>query len=253
LNEILQYRGLLWLILALGPLLILQRLLHREIQLIFLYITRRVDLAMALFSLLFFPGVLLHEGSHFLAARLLGVRTGGFSILPHLLPDGRLQLGYVETAAADPMREALIGAAPLLTGGLFVAFTGVSRLNLPELWVQLETGGLSALHNTSTALLGRQDFWIWFYLLFTVSSTMLPSASDRHAWLPIALVGGLLLALSVLAGAGPWLMKNLAPPLDRLFASAAMIFYISDFTHLVLLIPAFLLEKSLSLLIMSNP
>ena len=58
------------------------------------------------------------------------------------------------------MREALIGAAPLLTGGLFVAFTGVSRLNLPELWVQLETGGLSALHNTSTALLGRQDFWI---------------------------------------------------------------------------------------------
>ena len=89
-NEILQYRGLLWLILALGPLLILQRLLHREIQLIFLYITRRVDLAMALFSLLFFPGVLLHEGSHFLAARLLGVRTGGFSILPHLLPGGRL-------------------------------------------------------------------------------------------------------------------------------------------------------------------
>jgi hypothetical protein len=253
LNEILQYRGLLWLVLALGPLLFLQRLLHREIQLIFLYITRRADLAMALFSLLFFPGVLLHEASHYLAARLLGVRTGGISILPRLLPDGRLQLGYVETASADPVREALIGAAPLLTGGVFVAFAGVGRLNLPDLWVHVETGGLPVLYSSSAALLDRQDFWLWFYLLFTVSSTMLPSASDRHAWLPLALVGGLLLSLSVLAGAGPWLITNLAPLLDHLFASAATIFFISDFAHLVFLVPAFLLERGLFFLVVPNP
>jgi hypothetical protein len=29
----------------------------------------------------FFPGVLLHEGSHFITAKLLQVRTGRFSII----------------------------------------------------------------------------------------------------------------------------------------------------------------------------
>jgi hypothetical protein len=240
-----QFRGLLWLILALGPLLILQRSLHREVQTIFLILTRRADVAMVLFSILFFPGVLLHESSHYLAARLLGVRTGRFSILPRPLSNGRLQLGYVETAAADPLRETLIGAAPLITGGLFVAFAGVNRLNLLALWTQIQAGNLSTFFHTFSSLLSRPDFWLWFYLLFTVSSTMLPSASDRHAWLPLALVGGLLLALSLLAGAGPWLVTRLAPPLDRLFAAAAMIFFISDFAHVFFIIPAYLLEKFL--------
>ena len=58
--------GLWWLLLLLGPLLLLQRSLHREIQVLFLVVTRRPDIAIALFSVLFFPGVLLHEGSHYL-------------------------------------------------------------------------------------------------------------------------------------------------------------------------------------------
>jgi hypothetical protein len=244
-TELAQFRGLLWLILALGPLLILQRSLHRQIQTIFLVLTGRPDVAMVLFSILFFPGVFLHESSHYLAARLLGVRTGRFSIFPRPLPNGRLQLGYVETASADPLRETLIGAAPLIAGGLFVAFAGVNRLNLPALWTQIQAGSFSTFFHTFSTLLSRPDFWLWFYLLFTVSSTMLPSASDRRTWLPLALVGGLLLALSLLAGAGPWLIANLAPPLDRLFAAAAMVFFISDFAHVFFIIPAFLLEKIL--------
>lgn len=247
-TEIAQFRGLLWLIAALGPLLILQRLLHREIQTVLLQITRRADLAMMLFSLLFFPGVLLHEGSHFLMAQILRVRTGRFSILPHPLPDGRLQLGYVETAAADPLRETLIGAAPLLAGGAFIAFAGINRLNLLALWSQLQAGGMASLTQLAAGLFAQADFWLWFYLLFTVSSTMLPSASDRRAWLPLGLVTGLLVGLSLLAGAGPWLLAHLAVPLNRLFLNAAVIFFISDFVHIFLLVPVFLLEKFLSYL-----
>ena len=56
---------LVWLLLVLGPLLFLQRRLHTDIQLIFLHLTRRLELAIMCFSLLFFPGVLLHEGSHY--------------------------------------------------------------------------------------------------------------------------------------------------------------------------------------------
>ena len=53
---------------------------------------------MGIFSILFLPGVFLHEFSHFVMAKILRVRTGKFSIFPQSLPDGRLQLGYVETA-----------------------------------------------------------------------------------------------------------------------------------------------------------
>ena len=80
--------GFLWLLLMLGPLLILQRSLHREIQSVFLLITRRPEIAIALFSLLFFPGVLLHESSHFLMAKLLNVPTGRVSSQVIEMPKG---------------------------------------------------------------------------------------------------------------------------------------------------------------------
>src|SRR5512142_3077223 len=117
----------------LGPLLFAQRWLHREIQWVFLLLTRSQALALGLFSLLFFPGVLLHELSHFLMARLLGVRTGRFSLLPSLVEGGKLRLGFVETAEADLVRDALIGAAPLITGGAAVAYLGITHLGLTAL------------------------------------------------------------------------------------------------------------------------
>ena len=43
-------------------------------------ITRRPEMAVALFSLLFFPGVLLHETSHYLMAKITGPFFGIFSL-----------------------------------------------------------------------------------------------------------------------------------------------------------------------------
>ena len=42
---------------------------------------------------------------------------------------------------------------------------------------------------------------------------MLPSASDRHAWLPVILAVGALILLALVAGAGTWMIANpLAAP-----------------------------------------
>ena len=86
------FLGVGWLLLVLGPLLLLQRRLHWEIQAVFLLLTRRVDISVYLFSILFFPGILLHETSHYVMARVLGVRTGRFSLLPQ--PLQHYLLGY---------------------------------------------------------------------------------------------------------------------------------------------------------------
>ena len=233
-------------LLTLGPLLLLQRGLHREIQAIFLLVTRRVDVTIMLFSILFFPGILLHEGSHFLTARLLGVRTGRFSVLPRSLGDGRLQLGFVETVQTDPLREALIGMAPLLAGGAFVAYAGLVQLGLLDLWSLGINEEPRMFINALTAFYAQSDFWLWFYLTLVVSSTMMPSASDRRAWLPLVLFAALLIGLAVLVGAGPWLLENLAEPLQLVFLAMAIVFGISVLVHALLLLPAWGLRRLLS-------
>jgi hypothetical protein len=240
------YDGFGLLILLLVALMILQRRLHFEIQAIFLLLTRRPDLSLALFSLLFFPGVLIHEVSHFLMARALGVRTGKFSLLPRPLPDGKLQLGFVETASTDVIRDSLIGVAPLLIGGIFVGYTGLVQLGLSQVWYSMSSTGLDSWIYYLTNLNNQPDFWLWFYLAFAVSSTMLPSASDRKAWLPIALIGVVLVCLALVLGAGPWLLNQFAPQLNHVLRIISVVFGVSAAIHVFLLVPLLALRLALS-------
>ena len=131
------------------------------------------------YSIFFLIGVTIHELSHLLTAEILGVRTGRIRIFPEEIKSGNMRLGSVESVAADPFREALIGAAPFLLG-----------LTLITLIVSTQFGYLSSL-----------DFNLWFtsltpvkvfllYLLFSITNTMYVSKEDQRAWwiLPIVFV-----------------------------------------------------------------
>ena len=238
-----QLSGLLWFIFMLVPLIMLQRLLHREIQAVFLILTRDTRVTMGIFSMLFLPGVFLHELSHFVMAKILRVRTGKFSIFPKSLPDGRLQLGYVETARSDVIRDSLIGAAPLIVGTLFVAYVAIYHLQMRVLWDALRTGQFDLFWMGIRVLPQTPDFFLWFYLAFAVSSTMMPSESDRHAWLELLISIGVLVAIALLFGAGPWMLRNVAPHLSNFLSSVAVIFGLSVFVHLLLILPTALVHK----------
>src|SRR5574339_559257 len=174
-----QLSALLWFVAMLLPLIVLQRLLHREIQAVFLILTRDARITMGIFSLIFLPGVFLHELSHFVMAKVLRVPTGRFSLFPQSLPDGRLQLGYVETGRSDVVRDSLIGAAPLIVGTLFVTFVAIDRLQMRILWDVFRNGQMSLFWMGLGMLPSVGDFYLWFYLVFAISSTMMPSESDR--------------------------------------------------------------------------
>ncbi len=238
-----QFDGLLWFVFTLLPLVLLQRFLHREIQAVFLILSRSSEITIALFSIIFLPGVFLHEFSHYLMAVILGVPAARFSLIPQTLPNGRLQLGYVETAKTDIVRDSLIGAAPLIAGTAFVAYLAATRLELSSLWEMMRNGQWNLIWLGITLLPQVRDFPLWFYLAFTVSSTMLPSQSDRHAWLPLGVVIGILLALAALTGAGPWMLSNLEPALNTFLRSVAVIVGLSAVLHAVLIVPTFALHR----------
>lgn len=240
-----QFDGLVWFAVTLLPLVFLQRLLHREIQTVFLLLSRSPEFTITLFSVIFLPGVLLHEFSHYLMAVILGVQAPRFSLIPQMLPDGRLQLGYVETARTDIIRDSLIGAAPLVAGGSLVAYLSVTRLDLLPLWVVLRNGQLNLFWLGITLLPQVKDFPLWFYLVFTISSTMLPSRSDRHAWLPLGVTILILLIAAVVTGAGPWMLANVTPILNSFLRSSATVFGLSAMLHAVLILPIWIVHLGL--------
>ncbi len=239
------FSGFLWFLSMLLPLVILQRLLHREIQAVLLLLTRNVPLTIGLFSILFFPGVFLHEISHFLMAKLLQVRTRGFSLIPQSLSDGRLQMGYVEIERTDIIRDSFIGLAPLIAGSMFVAYAGVYQMQVHTLWNVLRNGQIELFWMGLGLLPSARDFYLWFYLTFAISSTMLPSDSDRHAWLPLGIWLAAIVALVIFSGAGTWMIENLAPLFNNFLNSVALLFGLSNILHLVLLFPFFVFHRLL--------
>jgi len=64
---------------------------------------------------LFFPGTVIHELAHLLAAGLLFVKTGSMEIIPKVMDD-EIRLGSVQVAKTDPFRRTIIGVAPVLLG-----------------------------------------------------------------------------------------------------------------------------------------
>lgn len=238
--------GLIWLLLMLTPLIFLQRLLHREIQAVFFLITHKPDIAVILFAVLFFPGVFIHELSHLVVARLVGVRTGNFSLIPRPLPGGQLRLGYVETSQTDWVRASLIGAAPLIAGGSIVAYNASNQMHLTLLWNLLQNGQSDLFMMGLKSLPAIHYFWLWFYLTFVVSSTMMPSSSDRHAWMPLGIIIIILFGLAIITGAGPWILEKLAPPMNSFLKSVSMLFGLSALVHAILYLPMAILHRILA-------
>lgn len=164
----------------------------------FYRLTHHRTLTMWLYALLIWPGTVLHEGAHWLVARLLGVRAR----LPHLLPSkpdrqGRMVLGHVMVEQSDFLRRSLIGAAPFVVGSLVVAWLAHRALALPIPEIDiLGVPSVTRILATLPTLLRSSESWLYLYLIFAFANGMMPSASDREAWPTLVfflvVVGGLI-------------------------------------------------------------
>lgn len=128
-----------------------------------------------LLSLLFFPGVVVHELSHLLVAEIMFVRVGEVEFKPKII-DGKLKLGSVEVVKADPIRRVIIGFSPVFVGLIIILGA-----------VHLFTANLSFFWNNQMYIVVFLILGI-FYILFVVSNTMFSSKADMEGTLELLTV-----------------------------------------------------------------
>jgi len=174
------------------------------------------------FYLLVFPGVVLHEGTHYLACQLTRTKVTRFApFSPGTSNDGRLVLGYVRHERRALPVGALIGLAPILLNplGLLLVTALLTPLTLPEVAhpsVEVMVKEIFASgFLTDTPLLAA----IWAYLSLSFALGSVPSREDLSS-LPLLLVGfgGGVILINLLETGSE---SVLSPAIYALFALAA--------------------------------
>ncbi|MGE5603400.1 MAG: hypothetical protein ACM30E_10130 [Nitrososphaerales archaeon] len=180
---------------TLATLILLGRWVTRHVQTIGWLLTGNASVTMIAYYLVMFPGILLHEVSHYATARILGIKVTDFSLGPRRRKNSKtVELGSVSVYSGGTIPDSLIGVAPFVAGTavlLLVSYMVFDVGALGRVWV---AQGWSGFFATVAALPKTPDFWLWLYVIFTVSNAMMPSASDRRPWLLAGIyVAGVLL------------------------------------------------------------
>jgi hypothetical protein len=242
----------LWpLLILIFTLVLLTQWITKRAQGIGYLITGDGQVALYLYFMLIFPGVLIHELSHALAAWLMGVKVRRMSIGIRRKGTGRqVALGSVDISSTGPMRASLIGLAPFIAGCIAILVIGDQVFNLqlptpftlPRLWQELR-----GAYNVP-------DFWLWVYLVFAISSAMLPSAADRGAWgttVVFLLFAGAVVYLSGVFNGAP-IVRSASTAIGRWLGNAAdqltYAFAIAVAVNLVVAATLFVAEQTLAIL-----
>ena len=147
-----------------------QYMVNELFHFLHLFIRRR-DVIFSTIAVIFLPGTILHELSHYLAATVLRLQVGEVHIMP-AWKENNLQLGRVTYRKADVVRSITVGVAPFFGALFFFWFVGAFHL-FPSTNIVL------------TLFFG--------YLLFSVSANMFSSKQDLVDLIyiiPICVVAG---------------------------------------------------------------
>ncbi len=191
-------------------------------------------LGRAVFYLLVFPGVVLHEGAHYLACLLTGTKVFRFApFSPQRSADGRRVLGYVRHERRSAPIQAIIGLAPILVNpfGLLLITALLTPLTLTGVvnlrFGLVEEDILASGFLTSDPLLAT----IWAYLSLSFAVGSVPSREDL-ASLPALLL--LICAGVILIGFKENSENGLLAAVNDLFALAAGLYALPAMTAVVI-------------------
>lgn len=222
--------AVLILVILLILLLFSSTYLKKHLFIFFYMASRRQQFAIAFISLLLYPGVVIHELSHLVAAVILFVPVKDMTLVPKVV-EGKIQGGSVVIQKVDVFRRTLVGIAPLF-GGLTILWA-IMRFFAPIEW-----GPFTSLFTMYD--LGFMNNWepiifinpvvqitIVLYLLFSISSTMYSSHKDLEALLyslPVGIVG--IILLYIVGFQASWIISFLERS-EAVFINASVVLCIA--------------------------
>src|SRR5215212_2121056 len=172
------------------------------------------SLGLSTFNLLVFPGVVLHEGAHYLACLITGTKVVRFApFSPQRATDSRLVLGYVRhERRAFPIR-AIIGFAPVVLNPLGLLFTTALLTPLTFRQVANPSVGIvvKGIFASGFPTGAPLQAAVWAYLSLSFALGSVPSRED---------LSGLPLLLAVI-GLGILIVGSLRMGTEGVLSSAA--------------------------------
>lgn len=186
----------------------------------------------------FLPGVILHELIAWLTAGICNVRATRAVQLPQQEQIDTLNLGFVRIAnGVHPFKRMLIELVPLLVALLVLWHIAIDVLNLSGTWTIAASGSLDDLSRAISNMTATADFWLWFYLAFTIANTMmpaLPSALQRRKRLSLAI--GAMLLVTIVLGIGEFRNSEITATAESLLSSLTIVLLVIMCTNLVMVL-----------------
>ena len=193
----------------------------------------------------FLPGVLLHELSVWLAAGVLNLRATSSLQLPEHDEIGRLKLGFVKLAVhVSPMKRVLVEIIALVAALAILWGIALSIFDLGNALGLASTGGLDEIATALRSLTNKTDFWLWFYLAFTVCNTMLPSFPESlRGRRPIAAALMLLIIVTLVVDNGGELTAELSAATQQVLNNLSLVLILTTIINLVMVLALGSLES----------
>lgn len=214
--------SILILILVLIALYLINRAIIKNLYLISYLLFKTPKLGLYLYFFLFLPGIIVHELSHFFMASLLAVPAGEIDIFPKKIDEKRYTLGSVKYAPTDPLRQNLIGIAPIIFGSIIITFLVKFGLKIP---LTQTLPSLNQLAINSSNLL-------FLYLILTISNSIFISKEDQKSILALPTIIVLLIlflntlgAFNILEKTKP-LIVNISNTLSFSFLFALVVSFV---------------------------
>lgn len=164
----------------LGFLLVLfrqtERWLHQHIFKVGWLLTNNFQTTTILYYILFLPGILLHELSLWLTAGILNVRAERAIAFPAEQEIGELRLNFIRISSrSGAIRYSLAKLAPVIAGLVCLWMIAARIFSWQDAAAVAASGSIDDLALALSRVTGTADFWLWFYLAFTVANTMFPA------------------------------------------------------------------------------
>lgn len=216
---------------------LLSRQIFTLLYTLFYLPTKHKTISNSIVSLIFLPGTVVHEFSHALIARLLGVQIGEIILYPHKDKEtGEFKAGSIEIEKVDLFRLSLIGIAPSLIG--------LAILTLTILYMFEFSLPLGELLSIPATLLEPRNY-LFFLIIFIVSMTMFTSRRDLKEFLIVAPAITIILGLLYLAGFKVNLNGVMIAEIEKLLTNLAFVLGVTLsvdlFVYIFLFIPVSLI------------